>query len=59
MFFGTQFGTLEVIWRRAAGTVRRGRGVRGGVDPAFVDIDDGTEFTFFTSGNTPWLIDHR
>jgi hypothetical protein len=29
------------------------------VDPAFVDIDDGTEFTFFTSGNTPWLIDHR
>lgn len=56
MFFGAQFGTITATWIEAAATIRRGATLRGGQDPVYVDADDGSEFSFLTSGDLPWMV---
>lgn len=54
--FGGRLGTIELVWRDAVATIRRGRLEKAGPDPSFVDLDDGSRFTFLSCGDIPWLV---
>ena len=49
-------GTIELVWRDAVATIRRGRLKKEGPDPSFVDLDDGSHFTFLSCGDIDWLV---